>query len=71
MLFRLPRTAINGRWNLLEIGSPFSHYSNDWLRMSIIRNIEYTPFAIYKFTTIDNTLSLEILHRSCESNDLS
>jgi len=39
--------------------------------MSIIRNIEYIPFAIYKFAAIDNILSLEILHRSYESNDLS
>jgi hypothetical protein len=38
--------------------------------MSIIRKIDYTPFAIYMFVTIDNTLGLETLHGSCESKDL-
>jgi len=63
--------ANNGHWNLLKVDRPFIRNSNDWLRMYIIRKIDYTPFAIYIFAAIDNTLDLEILHGSCESNNLS
>ncbi len=37
----------------------------------MLRKIGYTPLAIYIFAAIDNTLGLEIMHGSCESNDLS
>ena len=61
----------NGHWNLLKVDRRFIRNSDDWLRMSMLRKIGYTPLAIYIFAAIDNTLGLEIMHGSCESNDLS